>query len=151
MISIISNNSTIKRYTLSTPWVINTGIVETQSISVLSTFGIRFQNNGYYLFSISTNTGAIRIVKRTLSIPYDLTSVILTETSGSLSFITLGNFYSLNFKDGYKGFIGRYFSEIYAFNLTCEWDINGVVILPTPTQTPTQTPTMTPTPSPTIS
>lgn len=148
------NFSTIKRYTLTTPWVINSGVVESQSISVLSTFGIRFQNNGYYLFSISTNTGAIRIVKRTLSIPYDLTSVILTETSGSLSFITLGNFYSLNFKDGYKGFIGRYFSEIYAFNLNCEWDINGIVILPTPTPTPTitQTPTntVTPTTTPTI-
>jgi hypothetical protein len=73
-----------------------------------------------------------------------------------LSFITLGNFYSLNFKDGYKGFIGRYFSEIYAFNLNCEWDINGVVILPTPTPTPTNTvtptitPTITPTPTNTV-
>jgi hypothetical protein len=142
----------LKRYTLTTPWVINAGVVETQSISAPSTFGIRFQNNGYYLFSISTNTGVLRIVKRTLSIPYDLTSVVLTETSGSLNtFITPGNFYSLNFKDGYKGFIGVYFSEIYAFNLTCEWDINGIVILPTPTPTPTNTvtPTITPTQTPT--
>jgi hypothetical protein len=147
----------LKRYTLTTAWDISSGVTESQSISAPATFGIRFQNNGYYLFSISTNTGAIRIVKRTLSIPYDLTSIILTETSGSLSpfIIPSGNFYSLNFKDGYKGFIGVYFSEIYSFNLTCEWDINGIVILPTPTPTPTNTvtptitPTNTPTPTPT--
>jgi hypothetical protein len=146
----VSSSNTIKRYTLTTDWDISTGMVESQSKAVLSTFGIRFQNNGYYLFSISTNTGALRIVKRTLSIPYDLDSVILTETSGSLStFIPAGNFYSLNFKDGYKGFIGVYFSSIYAFNLTCEWDINGLVILPTPTPTPTSTPTPTPTQTPT--
>jgi hypothetical protein len=133
----VSTSSTIKRYTLSTPWVINTGVVESQSVSAPSTFAIRFQNNGYYLFSISTNTGALRIVKRTLSIPYDLTSIVSTENSGDLfSFITPGNFYSLNFKDGYKGFIGSYEpsppNSIYAFELVCEYDINGPIVLPLP-------------------
>lgn len=149
------NFSTIKRYTLSTPWVINTGVVESQSISAPSTFGIRFQNNGYYLFSISTNTGVLRIVKRTLLTPYDLTSVVLTETSGSLStFISTGNFFSLNFKDGYKGFIGVYYTtapnNIFAFELNCEYNINGTVILPTPTPTPTNTVTPTTTPTNTV-
>ena len=128
-----TNFGTIKRYNLTTPWVINTGVVESQSISVSSTYAIRFQNNGFYLFSTQTGTGQLKIAKRTLSIPYDLTSIVSTETSGDLfSFIPIRNFYSLNFKDGYKGFIGIYNptfpSSIYAFNLTCEWNINGIVV-----------------------
>ena len=142
-------DSSLKKYQLTTPWVINTGVSQIQSLSSVGTFDFTFENNGYYLFNVSTSTGVIRIVKRTLSIPYDLTSVILTETSGSLStFITAGNFYSLNFKDGYKGFIGVYQgagpNSIYAFELNCEYNINGTVILPTPTPTPTKTPTPTP-------
>jgi len=144
------SNSTIKRYTLLTPWVINTGVSESQSISSPATYAIRFQNNGYYLFSLQTLTGQLKITKRTLSIPYDLTSIVSTENSGNFySFIPNTNFYSLNFKDGYKGFIGIYTptapSSIYAFNLTCEYDISGAIILPTPTPTPT--PTQTPTPT----
>jgi len=129
----VSASGTIKRYTLTTPWVINTGVSESQSISVSSTFAIRFQNNGLYLFSTQTATGQLKIDKRTLLIPYDLYSIVLTESSGDLfSFIPNRNFYSLNFRDGYKVFIGVYNttfpSYIYGFNLTCEWNINGIVV-----------------------
>jgi hypothetical protein len=128
-------DSSIKKYQLTTAWIINTGVSQIQSLPSFGTFDFTFENNGYYLFNIDTTSG-LRIVKRTLSIPYDLTSVSLTETSGDLlTFITAGNFYSLNFKDGYKGFIGVYEgsgpNSIYAFELSCEYNINGTItILP---------------------
>jgi hypothetical protein len=145
--------SLLKRYTLTTPWIINTGVIETQSISFGNSNDFTFQNNGYYLFSMFYISGGINIRKQTLLIPYDLTSInnALTQTLNVTGFIPSGNFYSLNFRDGYKGFISGYYptaplrTEIYAFNLTCEWDINGVVILPTPTPTTTPTNTITPT------
>ena len=141
----------LKKYSLTTPWVINTGVVEIQSIS-FNSFDFTFQNNGTYLFSLISSFG-LTIRRQTLTTPYDLTSInpLLTQTENVSSFITGGNFFSITFKDGYKGFISGYYSaapsrtEIYAFNLTCEWDISGIVILPTPTPTPT--PTITPTPT----
>ena len=126
----------LKRYTLTTSWIINIGVTETQSISFGNSYDFTFQNNGYYLFSLITISGALNIRKHTLSIPYDLTSIVLTETNDVSSFIPLGNFYSINFKDGYKGFIGSYENptpnSIYAFELVCEYDINGPIVLPLP-------------------
>jgi hypothetical protein len=145
----------LKKYSLTTPWVINTGVAEIQSISNSMPFDFTFENSGIYLFSLISG---ITVRRQTLSIPYDLTSIvpILTQTENVSSFISGGNLYSLNFKDGYKGFIGGYYVSIpggiTAFNLTCEYDISGTLILPTPTPTPTNTPTPTPTntPTPTI-
>jgi hypothetical protein len=138
----------LKKYSLSTPWDISTGIVEIQSISFSSSYDFIFQNNGYYLFSLITSSG-LNIRKQTLSTPYDLTSIVLTETKDISSFIPVGNFYSINFKDGYKGFVSVYDNpspnSIYAFELLCEYNINGSIILPTPTPTPTNTLTPTPT------
>lgn len=123
----------LKKYSLTTPWVINTGVVEIQSISFGTNFDFTFQNNGYYLFSLTTVSSAISIRKQTLLTPYDLSSIVLTETKDISSFIPSSSFYSLNFKDGFKGFIGVYTSTfpdiIYAFNLTCEYNINGPVII----------------------
>jgi hypothetical protein len=91
------------------------------------------------------------IRKQVLSTPYDLTSIVSTQTKNVSSFIIGGNFWSIDFKDGFKGFIGGYYAStlegITAFELTCEYDISGVLILPTPTPTPTNTvtPTITPT------
>ena len=146
----------LKKYSLTTPWVISSGVVEIQSISFGLSYDFTFQNNGYYLFSMISSSGTLNIRRQTLSIPYDLTSIvsILTQTESVSGFIPAGNLYTITFRDGYKGFISGYYStptfhtEIYAFNLTCEYDINGIVILPTltPTPTPTKTPTPTPTP-----
>ena len=145
----------LKKYSLTTPWVISSGVVEIQSISFGNSFDFTFQNSGTYLFSMDTILGTLSIRRQTLSIPYDLTSIvpILTQTESVSGFIPAGNLYTITFRDGYKGFISGYYAtptqrtEIYAFNLTCEYDINGIVILPT--QTPTPTPTKTPTPTPT--
>jgi hypothetical protein len=143
--------SLLKKYSLTTPWVISSGVVEIQSISVDTTFDFTFQNNGYYLFSMIDIFGSVNIRKQVLSTPYDLTSIVLTETKDVTSFIPNGNLYTISFRDGFKGFISGYYSsgpartEVYAFNLTCEYDINGSLILPTPTPTPTNTLTPTPT------
>lgn len=139
----------LKKYSLTTPWVINTGVVESQSISFNSN-DFTFQNNGTYLFSLIFSFG-LTIRRQTLTTPYDLNTIVsgLTQTENVSGFIPGGSFFSITFKDGYKGFISGYYSgapahtEIYAFNLTCEYDISGIVILPTPT------PTVTPTPTPT--
>jgi hypothetical protein len=119
--------STLKRYTLSTPWDINTA-VETQSIAFTS-HDISLQNNGYYLFSIY---GGV-LTKKTLSTAYDLTTVSSTNTldlSGSMAIGT--NFESISFKDGHKFFIGNYTgnspANIYAFELSCSFDISGPII-----------------------
>jgi len=123
----------LKKYSLTTPWVINTGVVEIQSIS-FNSFDFTFQNNGTYLFSL-IESGGRTLRRQTLSIPYDLTSIVplLTQTENVSSFIT-GNFLSITFKDGFKGFISGYYispnrSEIYAFELGCEWDISGLVVI----------------------
>jgi hypothetical protein len=142
----------LKKYSLTTPWVISSGVVEIQSIS-FNSFDFTFQNNGYYLFSMVDISGALNIRRQTLSTPYDLTSIVpvLTQTENVSSFIPVGNLYTITFRDGYKGFISGYYAaapartEIYAFNLTCEYDISGTLILPTPTPTPTNTLTPTPT------
>lgn len=130
----ISFQSTLlKKYTLSTPWVINTGVTETQSISFGNAFEFIFQNNGYYLFSMVFISGALNIRKQVLSTPYDLTSIVSTQTKNVSSFIIGGNFWSIDFKDGFKGFIGGYYSStlegITAFELTCEYDISGELII----------------------
>ena len=126
----------LKRYTLTTAWDISSGVVESQSISFGNAFDFTFQNNGYYLFSIVSSSGALNIRKQVLSIPYDLTSIISTETKVISSFIPSGNFYSITFKDGYKGFISGYYpsglfprTEVYAFELECEYDIKGSLVI----------------------
>jgi hypothetical protein len=120
----------LRRYSLTTPWDISSGVTETQSITTPNTFDISFQNNGYYLFSLVSSS----VKKETLSSPYDLNAITLTETVSLTNVIPLGNFPSINFKDGYKFFIAKYGAyndlnpdsrnNIYAFNLTCEYDIS---------------------------
>jgi hypothetical protein len=130
---VVVSSGLLKKYSLTTPWIINTGVVEVQSIS-FNSFDFTFQNNGTYLFSIITG---VSIRRQTLTTPYDLTSIdpLLTQTENVSSFIFGGNFYSITFRDGFKGFISGYYSaapsrtEIYAFNLTCEYDISGPLII----------------------
>jgi hypothetical protein len=136
-----SGNFLLKRYTLTNPWVINMGVVESQSYDGGGTGGysndFTFQNNGTYLFSLIDSSG-LTLRRQTLSVAYDLTSILIgsTVTENISSFITGGNLYTITFRDGFKGFISGYYAaapsrtEVYAFNLTCEWDISGVVILP---------------------
>jgi len=128
----------LKRYTLTTAWDISSGVTESQSLSGGTfIFDFTFQNNGTYLFSL-INSGGLTLRRQTLTIAYDLTSIdpFLTQTENLNGFITGGNLFTITFRDGFKGFISGYYSgapsrtEIYAFNLTCEWDISGVVILP---------------------
>jgi hypothetical protein len=126
----------LKRYTLTIPWDISTGVVESQSELLNINHDFTFQNNGFYLFSI-ISSGGLTLRRQTLTIAYDLTSIdpFLTQTENLNGFITGGNLFAITFRDGFKGFISGYYSilnrtEIYAFNLTCEWDISGVVILP---------------------
>lgn len=119
--------TTLKRYTLSIPWDISTA-VETQSIAFTS-HDISLQNNGYYLFSIY---GGV-LTKKTLSTAYDLTSVSSTDTLDLSALMSgIDNFESISFKDGHKFFIGNYTgnspANIYAFELSCSFDISGPII-----------------------
>jgi hypothetical protein len=79
------------------------------------------------------------VQKQTLSSPYDLSTITSTETVDLTGVIPLGNFPSINFKDGYKFFVSKYGAyndlnpnsrnNIYALNLTCEFDISGPTIV----------------------
>lgn len=131
----IQFGTSLKRYTLTTPWDISLGVSETQSIITINSWGISFQNNGYYLFSLVLSS----VQKQTLSSPYDLSAITLTETVDLTGVIPLGSFPSINFKDGYKFFVSKYGNyndvnpdfrnNIYALNLTCEFDISGPTIV----------------------
>ena len=131
-----ATGSTTKRYSLSTPWIINTGVGGSpQSVSNNLANGISFQDNGNYLFSLNSLVGGLRLTKQTLASPYNLVAPISTETVNLIDFITTGAFFDLTFKDGYKGFISNYSGGPYtenfirAFELTCEYDISGPVIV----------------------
>jgi hypothetical protein len=130
----VVQGSNIKRYTLTIAWDITSGVSETQSLPNGSGFDLSFQNDGYYLFSLNSVSPNLLLIKRTLSVPYDLTSIISTETiTLNSSIIPSGNFLGLSFKDGYKGFISAYAgtfpNKIYAFELGCEYDIKGPLVI----------------------
>jgi hypothetical protein len=125
----------LKRYTLTTAWDISSGVTESQSLSG-GTFilDFTFQNNGTYLFSLINSSG-LALRRQTLAVAYDLTTInnSLTQIENIGSFISGGSRYTINFRDGFKGFIGGYYASspngITAFELTCEWDISGIVVV----------------------
>jgi hypothetical protein len=138
---IVNNVGVLAKYSLSTPWQISSGVTQVSGQTLLfpsGTAGFIFQNNGTYLFSVGSQSGiGVCLFKRTLTVPYDLTSVSTPEfvpiDPALLSYT--GNFYSISFRDGYKGFISAYRpgtpNTIWAFEMTCAWDISsGIIITP---------------------
>jgi hypothetical protein len=131
----------IYKYNLSAPWVINSGVNASTILPVVGgvLFGISFQKNGSLLFYMLSIGGVANIVKRTLSIPYDISpgSISAPEIK-SLGIVIdpVQNFYDLSFRDGYKFFVSGYNgltfpNMVRAFELTCEYDISGpIVIIP---------------------
>ena len=136
LIMFVTKGATIRKYNLTTPWVISTG-VNVSTILTLSNviFGLSFQNNGSLLFYIEANVG---LVKRTLSTPYDIGpgSISAPEIKSLASVINPPqNLPDISFRDGFKffvsGYTGSFPNAIRAFELTCEYDISGpIVIIP---------------------
>ena len=154
-----NNGNLLHKYTLTIPWDISAGnvtLVVPEIINNLRTgSGFTFENNGTCLFfmSLSADLSLVGsfVVKRTLSTPYDLTTLSV-DTSGPGGspadyfnvaapnlFINSGasTFPSIRFQNGCKGFVSAYGqnigtvlgSTVYAFELTCPWDISSRVII----------------------
>lgn len=138
----VKEDTTIKTYQLSTPWVINNtgGVTQIHSLLIApGGHGISFQDNGRYLFLLSGSpviTLIITLIKRTLTTPYDLSTATITDSINLISIIgtdSTSNFYDISFQNGYKGFFSVYSASnadhIYAFEMTCAYDISGPIII----------------------
>jgi len=137
MFAVIGN--TIRKYTLTSPWVINTGVNASTILSIAggAPFGLRFEKNGFLLFYMVSIAGAAQIVKRTLSTAYDIgpSSISAPEMKSlDLAINPNQNLYDLSFRDGFKFFVSGYEGTVFpntirAFELTCEYDISGPLVI----------------------
>ena len=138
----LPNINPVIAYSLTVPWVINTGVSAITQIAPNNwrVFGLSFQDNGNLLFYITgiTILGVTHpyLVKRTLSTPYDISPVsISAATVIDLDpMIQPGqNLFGLSFENGYKGFISGYAGNapgiIRAFELTCEYELGDIVLI----------------------
>jgi hypothetical protein len=146
LIMFVTKGATIRKYNLTTPWVIRTGVNISTILPITlaagsTLFDISFQNNGSLLFyMIGGASGVAYIVKRTLSTPYDIgpASISASEIASLGAVIsqaqgTSQNLLSLSFEDGFKFFVsgynGNFPNAIRAFELTCEYDISGPLVI----------------------
>lgn len=142
-----NNGDLLQRYSLVIPWDINpvnVTLEPLQTAQLPNGLGFTFENNGTILFYMSTSGGTF-VCKRTLTTPYDLTTLspLISAQCFNVSPLIAGvpngasTFANIKFKDGCKGFVSAYGqnvgpvfgSTVYAFELTCPWDISSGVII----------------------
>jgi len=125
---LTGNGGKTGRYTLPSAWNIVGGtLLYTASLGFNS--DITFENGGLYAFTFS-GTG---LVRKTFAAPYDIRSVVETQSVNLTSIGVVGNFLSIFFKnDGKKGYISSYSfggNSLWAFELEGSYDISGPLII----------------------
>ena len=134
MLYVISlTNDEVDQYTLSTPYVVTSGVSNAGAISLGSTTnpsGITFNKDGSKMF-ISANVGSGSTVGRVnqydLSVPFNVTSAVFDVFYTVNTQVNRPNSLAFN-KDGTKMYVlGILSDEVHQYNLANAFDLNAGV------------------------
>lgn len=125
--------STVRPYTLTTPWDVTTAVATTTLLTseVFQGSGITFKSDGTKMYLLSGSNANGRLFQYTLSTPWDVVTASLDPISLPLG--TLDNFLSSLFvtPDGQNFFTtGSAGDNVYGIYLTEPWDIATATVNP---------------------
>jgi len=131
----ISPSAITRKYALSTAFDISSITAVTTPTQTMSngtgyTLGMYFALNGKKVYLVGAPGGVPTIYERTLTTPYDISSIQGDKSVGLTPPITVGNFDSVYISpDGKIMTYGLYLTSIYKFDLNVPFNINGGLII----------------------